>query len=96
MMKKRQKEIQMSRYIELNVNGRTVETKPYMEMTVSAMEKMSQLDDKNEFYEMAKAMHILRSCLVDASDWELFESMTVPEFTEIVSEWTEMQSGSLL
>lgn len=79
--------------VELRVNGRVIETRPFTEMTVGIMEGLSKLDSTNEFYEMNKAVLILKSCLMDKSDWEVFESMTIPEFSEILSEWTEMQSG---
>lgn len=79
--------------VELRVNGRVIETRPFREMTVGIMEGLSKLDSTNEFYEMNKAVLILKSCLMDKSDWEVFENMTIPEFSEILSEWTEMQSG---
>jgi hypothetical protein len=79
--------------VELRVDGRVIKTRPFMEMTVGVMEGLSKLDSKNEFYEMNKAVLILKSCLVDKSDWEVFENMTLPEFNEILSEWSEMQSG---
>jgi hypothetical protein len=82
--------------IELRVNGRVVETKPFTEMTVSIMEGIGKLDPSNEFYEMNKAIFILKSCLVDKSDWEVFSEMPMTEFTEILNEWTELQSGTTL
>lgn len=82
--------------IELRVNGKVIETRPFTEMTVGIMEGLNKLDSKSEFYEMNKAMLIMKSCLVDKSDWEVFENMTIPEFSEILNEWSEMQSGESL
>lgn len=82
--------------IELRVNGKVIETRPFTEMTVGIMEGLNKLDSKSEFYEMNKAMLIMKSCLIDKSDWEVFENMTIPEFSEILNEWSEMQSGESL
>lgn len=82
--------------VELRVHGRVVETRPFTEMTVGIMEGLSKLDSSNEFYEMNKAILILKSCLVNKDDWEVFSDMPVAEFSEIVTEWTELQSGTTL
>ncbi len=82
--------------VQLRVNGKIVETRPFTEMTVGIMEGLGKLDPKNEFYEMNKGIFILKSSLVDPSDWELFSDMSVSEFSEILTEWMELQSvGSL-
>ena len=82
--------------IELRVNGRVIETRPFREMTVGILEGLSKLDSKNEFYEMNKAIHILKSCLVDPADWEVFAGMSMSEFSETLNEWTELQGGTEL
>jgi hypothetical protein len=80
--------------IELRVNGRVIETRPFSEMTVEVIQGLGKLDSKNEFYELNKAIHILKSCLVDPADWEVFAGMSMTEFNETLSEWTELQGGT--
>jgi hypothetical protein len=82
--------------IQLRVNGKVVETRPYTQMTVSMMEGLGKLDPKHEYYEMNQGIFILKSSLVNKDDWELFSDMSIPEFSEILSEWMELQSGTSL
>jgi hypothetical protein len=82
--------------VQLRVNGKIVETRPFTAMTVGIMEGLSQLDSSNEFYELNKGIFILKSSLVDPTDWELFSDMSVSEFSEILAEWMELHNGEPL
>ena len=84
-----------SKNITLNVNGREVEIKPMTAITVKDMTELAMLDSKSEFYEITRASLMLKACLVNKNDWELFESMGVTEFGEIISDWSDLHSVDL-
>lgn len=84
-----------SEKMNLNVHGRQVEIKPMTAITVKDMTELAMLDSKSEFYEITRASLMLKACLVNKDDWELFESMGVTEFGEIISDWSDLHNADV-
>ncbi len=84
-----------SKELNLNVNGKQIAIRPMTEIKIKDIVELAKLDRKSEYYEVTQASLMLKAALVDASDWEHFENMTIAEFGEIMSDWSHLHNSEI-
>jgi hypothetical protein len=82
----------MSELIEMTVKGQRIKMKRMNQLTLSDLKQIENITENGYLGEAAKVMKVVELCIINDSKEvsELFGSMTVHEFGEFVTEWSEL------